>query len=330
MKLEIPKVSVIVPVYKVEKYIEESVRSICEQQYQNIEIILVNDGTPDSSIELARKVAKNYSITLYVVNKENGGLPSARNVGIKAATGEYICFIDSDDMISTNHISDLVYACQKYRTKVAYADFQLTYEDNRCGMSTEHNVATSIVHDVLLQGFLVRKLKIHCCALLIDRYYLIDKNLWFNEDLRYGEDIDFMWRLFPTLDAIAYTGNNTYLYLQRSGSLMTSQSMERVITLLNIFNDTVKQLLLNYPDDRKVLKYLNGKAALAFYRTFAETSSYELFKELLKKTNYRKIIWKVLFIGNLKLSLLTGALLVSPKLFVNVIKQKKKIDEKEV
>lgn len=264
MKLEIPKVSVIVPVYKVEKYIEESVRSICEQQYQNIEIILVNDGTPDSSIELARKVAKNYSITLYVVNKENGGLPSARNVGIKAATGEYICFIDSDDMISTNHISDLVYACQKYRTKVAYADFQLTYEDNRCGMSTEHNVATSIVHDVLLQGFLVRKLKIHCCALLIDRYYLIDKNLWFNEDLRYGEDIDFMWRLFPTLDAIAYTGNNTYLYLQRSGSLMTSQSMERVITLLNIFNDTVKQLLLNYPDDRKVLKYLNGKAALGF------------------------------------------------------------------
>ena len=65
-------------------------------------------------------------------------------------------------------------------------------------------------------------------------------------------------------------------------------------------------------------------------RTFAETSSYELFKELLKKTNYRKIIWKVLFIGNLKLSLLTGALLVSPRLFVNVIKQKKKIDEKEV
>ena len=75
---------------------------------------------------------------------------------------------------------------------------------------------------------------------------------------------------------------------------------------------------------------MNGKAALAFYRTFAETSSYELFKELLKKTNYRKIIWKVLFIGNLKLSLLTGALLVSPRLFVNVIKQKKKIDEKEV
>ena len=150
----------------VKEYHDFTVHRFCLLYTSNIEIILVNDGTPDSSIELARKVAKNYSITLYVVNKENGGLPSARNVGIKAATGEYICFIDSDDMISTNHISDLVYACQKYRTKVAYADFQLTYEDNRCGMSTEHNVATSIVHDVLLQGFLVRKLKIHCLSLI--------------------------------------------------------------------------------------------------------------------------------------------------------------------
>lgn len=320
MKLETPKVSVIVPVYKVEKYIEESIRSVCEQKYQNIEVILVNDGTPDSSIELARKVAADYSIKLSIVNKENGGLPSARNAGIKAATGEYLCFIDSDDMISKTHISDLVNACNEYKTKVAYADFQLTYETNRCGNPVAHNAASKIDHDELLKGFLVRKLKIHCCALLIDRQYLIHNNLWFNDRLRYGEDIDFMWRLFPSLDAIGYTGNSTYLYLQRSGSLMTSQSMERVITLLDIFKNTVNQLKSNYPNDKKVLRFLYGKAALAFYRTFAETSSYELFKDLLKKTNYRKTIWIVVFIGNLKLSLLTIALLISPRYFAWIVK----------
>lgn len=320
MKLEMPKVSVIVPVYKVEKYIEESIRSICEQDYPNIEIILVNDGTPDSSVELARKVAINYSITLSIVNRENGGLPSARNAGIKVATGEYLCFIDSDDMISVNHITDLVNACNKYKTKVAYADFQLTYESNRGGEPSSHNVVSSIAHNVLLKGFLVRSLKIHCCALLIDRQYLIEHNLWFNENLRYGEDIDFMWRLFPTLDAIAYTGNRTYLYLQRSGSLMTSQSIERVVTLLDTFKITADQLLLKYPDDKNVLKYLYGKAALAFYRTFAETSSYELFKTLLKKTNYRKNVWKVLFIGNVKLLLLTMIILISPKCFAWIVK----------
>ena len=320
MKLETPKVSVIVPVYKVEKYIEKSMRSICEQEYQNIEIILVNDGTPDSSVELAQNIATNYSITLSIVNKENGGLPSARNAGIKAATGKYICFIDSDDMISMNHITDLVSACNAYKTKVAYADFQLTYEPNRYGRPSTHNAASSIAHEVLLRGFLVRRLKIHCCALLIDRQYLTDHDLWFNENIRYGEDIDFMWRLFPTLDAIAYTGNSTYLYLQRSGSLMTSQSMERVITLLDTFKITVNQLLLEYPSDKNVLKYLYGKAALAFYRTFAETSSYEHFKELLQKTNYRRNIWRVIFIGNFKLSLLTMTLMISPRQFVRIVK----------
>ena len=228
-------------------------------------------------------------------------------------------------MISPNHVTDLVNACNKYKTKVAFADFQFTYEANRCGNSSAHNAASSIAHEVLLRGFLVRKLKIHCCALLIDRQYLLNNNLWFNEKLRYGEDIDFMWRLFPTLDAIAYTGNNTYLYLQRSDSLMSSQSMERVITLLNTFKITVNQLLLEYPDDKNVLKYLYGKASLAFYRTFAETSSYELFKELLQKTSYRKNVWKVVFIGDLKLSLLVVALLIYPKLFIVVVKQKKNV-----
>lgn len=324
MRIGAPKVSVIVPVYGVEKYIEESIRSICEQEYQNIEIILVNDGTPDLSVSLAKKVAADYSVTFFVVNKDNGGLPSARNTGIKAATGEYICFIDSDDMISANHILNLVNACEKYKTKVAYADFQLTCEENRCGVPSMNNTASSIQHEALLRGFLVRSLKIHCCALLIDRKYLMDQNLWFNESLRYGEDIDFMWRLFPKLSAIAYTGNSTYLYLQRPGSLMTAQSMERVITLLDVFKITVNQLLLEYPKDETVLKYLYGKAALAFYRTFAETSSYELFKVLLKKTSYRRNVWKVMFVGNLKLSLLTMIFLISPRCFALIVKENKK------
>ena len=323
MKEKKPKVSVIVPVYKVEKYIEKSIRSICDQQYENLEIILVNDGTPDNSIEIAKKVAEETNTDIVVLNKKNGGLPSARNGGIKQATGKYICFIDSDDMISPKHILDLVTACTKYKAKVAYADFQLTYEKNREGHQTISHDASKIDRNTLLRGFLIRKLKIHCCALLIDRQYLISENIWFNENLRYGEDIDFMWRLFPTLDVIAYTGNPTYLYLQRTGSLMTSQNAERVMILMDTFEDTVKQLMKRYPEDQSIFKYLYGKAALAFYRTFAESSSYELFSELLIKSNYRKKIWKVVFIGNFKLSLLAIMLLVSPRLFSMVVKQQR-------
>lgn len=317
----VPKVSIIVPVYNVEKYIEGSMRSICEQDYKNIEIILVNDGTPDHSIELARKVAKEYHKNILIVNKENGGLPSARNAGIKYSTGDYVCFIDSDDMISTNHITNLVNACQKYKTKVAYADFQLTYESNRIGNPQMYSHASIIRHKALLRGFLVRRLRIHCCALLIDRKYLLGKKIWFNEKLKYGEDIDFMWRLFPTLNAIAYTGSESYMYLQRTGSLMTMQSIDRVTMLLDIFKTTVNQLMKDYPQDRRIFKYLYGKAALAFYRTFAESAPYSLFKKLIQKSHYKKNIWSNVFIGNLEIALLSISLLISPKIFSVIVKK---------
>lgn len=315
------KVSVIFPVYNVENYIEDSLRSVCEQKYSNLEIILVNDGTQDSSMELATKVISNYNVETIIINKKNGGLPSARNEGIKRATGKYICFIDSDDIIAPNHITDLVNACEIWETKVSYAAFQLTYEQNRIGYPTDFNNSFKIEHNELLRSFLVRKNRIHCCALLIDRDYLLKSNFFFNEKLRYGEDIDFMWRLFPSLDAISHTGNETYMYLQRTNSLMTSQNLERVITLLNEFKKTVDILIADYPKDYSVLKFLYGKASLAFYRTFAESASWELFKELLKQSNYRCNIWPVVFIGDTKVSLLAISLLISRRLFVFIVKK---------
>lgn len=94
------KISVIVPIYNVEKYIQECLISILEQNYDNLEIILVNDGTKDNSIKVIEKYLTDKRIKL--VNKVNGGLSSARNMGMKVATGEYIHFIDSDDWIEKN------------------------------------------------------------------------------------------------------------------------------------------------------------------------------------------------------------------------------------
>lgn len=322
MKLNMnAKVSVIIPVYNVEKYIEESLKSVCEQDYSDLEIILVNDGTKDNSINVAKKIAKENGKRIIIVNKENGGLPSARNAGIRKATGKYICFIDSDDIIAKNHISDLVSVCQKYDTKVSYAAFQLTYENDRAGKATIGNESVLIKHEQLLHDFLIRKVRIHCCALLINHEYLISNNIFFNEKLKYGEDIDFMWRLFPTLETIAYTGNETYMYLQRANSLMTTQNMDRVLILLSEFRKTVKYLYGQYPKDRQIFRFLYGKAALAFYRTFAEAAPYSLFKKLLKKSDYRKTIWREIFIGNIKISLLTIALLISPRMFVFIVKK---------
>ena len=94
------KISVIVPVYNVEKYLKQCLDSIVNQTYKNLEIIIVNDGTKDNSMKIVEEYLQDKRIK--VINKENGGLSSARNIGIKEATGDYISFIDSDDYISLN------------------------------------------------------------------------------------------------------------------------------------------------------------------------------------------------------------------------------------
>lgn len=90
------KISIIVPIYNVEKYLERCILSIIKQTYQNIEIILVNDGSTDSSIEICKKYSKIDSRIL-LIDKENGGLSDARNVGLQVAKGDYVLFVDSDD-----------------------------------------------------------------------------------------------------------------------------------------------------------------------------------------------------------------------------------------
>ena len=93
-----PLISVIVPVYKVEKYLERCVKSICAQTYQNLEIVLVDDGSPDQCGEMCDMFAKQDS-RIRVVHKENGGLSDARNAGLDVMTGDYVGFVDSDDWI---------------------------------------------------------------------------------------------------------------------------------------------------------------------------------------------------------------------------------------
>ena len=101
------KVSVIVPVYNVEKYIRQCLESIINQTYKNLEIIVVNDGTKDNSMKIVEEYLSDERIK--VINKENGGIASARNRGIDEATGEYISFVDSDDWLELNTYEKFLY-----------------------------------------------------------------------------------------------------------------------------------------------------------------------------------------------------------------------------
>ena len=110
--MELEKISVIVPVYKVEKYLKRCVESIVQQTYQNIEIILVDDGSPDRCPEMCDEYARR-DARIKVIHKSNGGLSDARNVGLRIATGEFILYVDSDDYIELDACERLLKGMKK-------------------------------------------------------------------------------------------------------------------------------------------------------------------------------------------------------------------------
>lgn len=123
------KISVIVPVYKVEQYLERCVRSICSQTYPALEIILVDDGSPDRCPALCDDYARQ-DARIRVLHKKNGGLSDARNAGMDIATGQYLAFVDSDDWIDPLMIEMLHTLCKKYHTDIAECSYRNVYADH--------------------------------------------------------------------------------------------------------------------------------------------------------------------------------------------------------
>lgn len=115
-------ISVIVPVYNVENYIEECCKSLLEQTYSNIEILLIDDGSKDNSGKICDVFANKFN-NFKVYHKENGGLSDARNYGLKFAKGEYVTFVDSDDTVEKNYIEELYNLIKKYKTSMSIASF---------------------------------------------------------------------------------------------------------------------------------------------------------------------------------------------------------------
>lgn len=120
-------ISIIVPVYNVEKYLEKCVKTLMEQSYKNIEIILVDDGSTDSSGKLVDRLANN-DARITVVHKKNAGLGMARNTGLDYATGKYVAFIDSDDYTDVNMVQKLHNALEEYNSDTSYCGYTMAYD----------------------------------------------------------------------------------------------------------------------------------------------------------------------------------------------------------
>ena len=157
------KVTIIVPVYNVEKFIGKCIKSVLNQTYKNFELIIVNDGSPDNSLEICNYY-NSLDDRIKIFTKENGGLSSARNYGIEKASGDYICFIDSDDYIEKDFIKNLLETALKSDSDIVICNYNRVFENksNNAEIVTDYKIS-EIDRNKLIRDLLIIKEDNYAC-----------------------------------------------------------------------------------------------------------------------------------------------------------------------
>lgn len=219
-------ISVIVPIYKVESYLDRCIKSIVTQTYSNLEIILVDDGSPDGSLGMCDRWAEKDS-RIKVIHKENGGLSDARNAGMAVATGEYIGFVDSDDWIAPEMYERLLAAMRRDGSDIAACSVEMVWEDGSTNkMLTQQLNCTLNRKEAQAELLAENKLKQPVWYKLYRRE--IVHNIAFEKG-KYHEDVFWSYLAVAKAEKVSIIEYIGYFYWQRSGSIMgESYSFKRL------------------------------------------------------------------------------------------------------
>lgn len=238
-----PKVSVIVPVYNVEKYLIKSLDSLVNQTLEDIEIIVVNDGSTDNSKKIIEVYKEKYQDKIKYLEKPNGGLSDARNFGIPHATGEYIAFLDSDDYVELDTYEKMYNKAKEENSDIVECDFIWEYPNK-----TKIDTGTIYTNkkEMLTYARVVAWNK------LIKRDLLEKYKIKFPKGLRY-EDVEFFYKMVPYYNKVSFVKEPLIHYIQRESSISKVQN-ERTKEIFEVLDNVInyyknKNLYNEYKDE---------------------------------------------------------------------------------
>jgi len=210
------KITVIVPVYNVENYLRQCLDSIMGQTYQNFECLLINDGSPDYSADICSEYVFKDSRFRYF-EKENGGVSSARNLGIEHSKGEYITFIDSDDWVDSDYLEILYNALIDENADISVSTYKRFHMADNCWYF--HSFQRGYEKKIFTGSELIDNLQLlssfdhsygSVCGKLVKSVRV--ETIRFNEETTLGEDMEFWYKLYLISDKIVYVNKDTYIY----------------------------------------------------------------------------------------------------------------------
>ena len=267
-----PLVSIIVPIYNVEKYLPRCIDSILLQDYPNIEIWLVDDGSPDGCPAICDEYAKRDK-RIKVIHKPNGGQSDARNAALDVAKGEFITFIDSDDYVSKDYVSTLFKLLKSYDADIAqcewqeYNDFLAIPKQTQTGGKIKQFDKTEAIKNVFYQ----KTLSASACLKLYRRS--IFQNLRFPLGTLY-EDLATVYPAFNNSKRIVHTSGKLYYYYQRPGSTLHVFNEKRTV-VIKILKEILEQIERENPECINAVKSRLLSAAFNMLRLVPKDDKYE-------------------------------------------------------
>ncbi|MGD1455134.1 glycosyltransferase family 2 protein [Vibrio harveyi] len=267
---EIPLISVIVPVYNVEKYIEKCILSLVEQTYENYEVIIVDDGSLDCSIALAKAVIQSDK-RFKIVTQKNGGLSSARNFGVKQSKGYYISFLDSDDYFSPDFLQKMVFNLTNNDADIVVCSMYLVDESYNVLEKRGPNKSSVITgEEAFLDNLFTKSItsgaqnKLYRRSLVLKYPYPLGL---------YYEDRATTYKMFLDSKRVYLSPEPLFFYLQRTGSIMKSLSKKSIDDRFTVFESIEKELLT-----RNLFKKYSNHYKASFLLNVVLAGSFQIAK----------------------------------------------------
>ena len=302
------KVSVIVPVFNASKYIGKTLDSIINQDFDSYEIIVVDDGSTDNSLEIINETLEKTEVPHKVIHQENAGVSVARNVGIDASTGDYLVFIDADDHVTSNHLSTL------YNGESDFSLILYVKEDGDRLIDMDTYTEDVISTYDFIKKELNMEITFNFFQLMYKASIIKDNNIRFTPGIVYGEDTEFAHKALSNGREIVINNTVTYYYVQHSDSAIKSTEYRRfgVVeifeNLADFYNKNNKAELANLIITSRIPKAIFGNMNFFFHNGYdfdeviAKMKELDLFEKLSRYQGDSKFKLKIrLFLLNPKM-----------------------------
>lgn len=289
-------ISIIIPVYNLENIINHTLESLINQINDDFEIIIVNDGSTDNTLEVINVFFQKVNFKNYrIINKVNGGVSSARNIGIYESSGEYLYFLDGDDYISNDMISTVRDYIDSYKPDVLIWGYNLVNENHESifeyfdsyNFDSNKSSGLDAIKAILNEN---KSLSVCTCSALYRKEIIVENNIKYTEGCTNGEDQEFIFKVLLNAKSVYYIKKVLSFYYQREGSISNSFSIKRfdaISALERVYNYFVK----NGINDDYILDYLNNNYIIDNYLyNFKSCLLYLVRKEKLPIKNAVKLL----------------------------------------